>query len=383
MILLSNEQKELNLLLLLISSRDLQEERIANLIKNINWDLFVELAIHHKVYSILYTRLKRLNQMAVPVFVLDILEKEYKRNSYMMLELCAETIRVSNVLIENDVKTISLKGPILGYELYGDITLRTSKDIDLLVSENDISKSKVILEQLGYICLDRVDDFLRSSRKWHEHHLSFYHPIKKIEIELHWRLNTGSIKELVFNQLWESRTASKLNKNVYLLGEADLFMYLAIHGAGHAWFRLKWLLDMDRIINKNEKVDNVLRNMDLYNNSSIGAQSLILAESLLGTPITRSVKDTHFTKKSRKLAKMSMLFIRNVVQFDNLPTLLRIYFRIYLLFINPTHQKIKYVYSQLLPNKRDFMTLKLPKQLFFLYFLLKPLLWVLRQFKLR
>ncbi|MFD1952809.1 nucleotidyltransferase family protein [Paenibacillus thailandensis] len=179
MILLSNEQKELNLLLLLISSRDLQEERIANLIKNINWDLFVELAIHHKVYSILYTRLKRLNQMAVPVFVLDILEKEYKRNSYMMLELCAETIRVSNVLIENDVKTISLKGPILGYELYGDITLRTSKDIDLLVSENDISKSKVILEQLGYICLDRVDDFLRSSRKWHEHHLSFYHPIKK------------------------------------------------------------------------------------------------------------------------------------------------------------------------------------------------------------
>ena len=43
-----------------------------------------------------------------------------------------------------------LKGPVIAHEIYGDISLRTSKDLDILVQEIDLEKAEGLLFSLGY-----------------------------------------------------------------------------------------------------------------------------------------------------------------------------------------------------------------------------------------
>ena len=84
--------------------------------------------------------------------------------------------------------------------------------------------------------------------KWKVHHISYTHPITGIQVEIHWRLNAEMGKEPPFEELWERRRRSLLTPQpVYMPGREDLFLYLALHGARHGWFRLRWLADIDRV----------------------------------------------------------------------------------------------------------------------------------------
>ena len=87
--------------------------------------------------------------------------------------------------------------------------------------------------------------------KWREHHLSYFHPEKGIQLEIHWRLHPPPSKEPSFEELWKRKRKSELTTYpVYFLGQEDLFLYLITHGARHGWFRLRWLIDIDKMVEK-------------------------------------------------------------------------------------------------------------------------------------
>ena len=85
--------------------------------------------------------------------------------------------------------------------------------------------------------------------KWRHHHITYFHPQKKIKLEVHWRLNPGPGKEPCFNELWERKRISSLTSfPVYFLGREDLFLFLVSHGARHGWSRLRWLVDIHQLV---------------------------------------------------------------------------------------------------------------------------------------
>ena len=70
---------------------------------------------------------------------------------------------------------------------------------------------------------------------------TFYHDGRGIEVELHWRSSAV--------QRGAGSGASSLIKLpgvglVPALRAEALFIYLCVHGSGHAWMRLKWLADI-------------------------------------------------------------------------------------------------------------------------------------------
>ena len=141
-----------------------------------------------------------------------------------------------------------LKGLALAQELYGDISHRTSSDLDILVPIDDLEQAEILLIESGY----QKDDYIHSilnDWKWRHHHFSYYHPEENIKIELHWRLNPGLGREPHFDELWKKRVKSGLTQSfVYLLGKEDIFMFLSSHGARHGWSRLRWLLDLQYLM---------------------------------------------------------------------------------------------------------------------------------------
>ncbi|WP_260284795.1 nucleotidyltransferase domain-containing protein [Peribacillus aracenensis] len=369
---LSSLPKELRLLLEIMKT---DEHNIIGSVKkelyvDIDWEVFLQLARHHRVYPLVYSKLKNTHDNQIPPHVIQTLYKEYKKNTFQMLHLSGEMEQVSEIFNKNSIRILFLKGPIIAQELYGDISLRTSKDIDILISMTDIKKAEKILLNCGYEKEESPN--ILNEWKWRTHHISYYHSQKQIQIEIHWRLNPFPSKEPSFEKLWERKRTSNLTTYpVYLLGEEDLFLYLITHGARHGWFRLRWLIDIDQMVLKGLREKQIISSLKKYKYHRIVGQALILTSQLLNTPVNSELKKLTIDNYSEKLAQKSILFISEKSQFE--------YPKDYMDLLKTNWQKFISLIMRIYPRYIDANTLKLPLPLHFLYFPLRPFLWVWRK----
>ncbi|MFJ7509868.1 nucleotidyltransferase family protein [Peribacillus simplex] len=404
---LSNIPKELNILLEIMSENNDSLSSLNNVFfSNIDWELFLQLAEHHRVIPLIYSKLKKINHKGIPSYVTQTLHKEYKKNTFHMLNFSGEMELVSKLFTENQIRLLFLKGPVIAFDLYGDISLRTSKDLDILIQKKDLTKAEMLLLNFGYVREEVSDNF--DEWKWMNHHVTFFHPQKKVEIEIHWRLHPPPTKVPSFNELWNRKRISPLTSYpVYFFGKEDLFLYLIAHGAKHGWFRLRWLADIDKIIRNgiiSEKDNLILRK---YQNQHLGGQAqvligqtLLLTSSLLKTPIHEQMQPLRVEKRSGKLAQLAIFYIiekgqvyikkskdscSNYSEFHSLSikSNLQNSFIInrYLFSIKSKLQKFIFVIKLLFPSSADVETLRLPKPLYFLYLPLRPFLWFWRKIR--
>lgn len=100
------------------------------------------------------------------------------------LAVYGATRRVSALLAEHDIPALALKGPLLAEEAHGDMGLRETGDVDLLVPRERLDDAAALLVQQGYRPpLDR----LRANG------LPDLHLVLRIPdgppVELHWRVH--------------------------------------------------------------------------------------------------------------------------------------------------------------------------------------------------
>ncbi|WP_258831553.1 nucleotidyltransferase domain-containing protein [Peribacillus frigoritolerans] len=392
---LSIMPKELLLLLQIINlekGKD-TEKIIDKYFIDIDWELFLELARHHRIYPLVYSKLKILDNKTIPLYVIQTLYQEYKENTYYMLKLSGEMERVSKLFTENNIRLLFLKGPAIAAEIYGDISLRTSKDLDILIPITDLIEVEKLLLNCGYV-KEEIDPDL-TKKKWGSYHVSYYHSQKKIQIEIHWRLFRAPAKEPSFNELWKRKRVSLLTSYpVYFFGKEDLFFYLVTHGAKHGWFRLRWLADIDQIIRERNITNGNYSLLKKYQRHYLVGQALILTSQLFATPIHDEILSLTKEKRSRKLAKLAIFYIvemsyLNINQlskesmanyykfnpFSKKSNLMKSYLlKLYEFSVRTNIQKFFYILGLLNPSSADVKTLKLPKSLYFLYFPLRPFL---------
>ncbi|TYP70288.1 nucleotidyltransferase domain-containing protein [Paenibacillus methanolicus] len=350
-------------------------------LEKIDWDVFLDLARHHRVYPILHATAKKRRLEQIPPEVLRELEAGHVRNVFQMLRMAGEMERICRALDEAQIRSIILKGPVLAELLYGDVALRTCKDLDMLISMDDIERAEAILAELGYE-MDEGQERILNYRKWKEHHVSYTHRSTQVQIELHWKLHSNKINEPSFDLLCERSVASPLTAYpVRMLGKEDLFMYLSTHGARHGWFRLRWLLDMDRLLKTDVEWSKLTELMGSYHVKQIGGQALLMANALFQTPLPPQSRDLTLNKHARKIADQAMLFIEKKASLSPIPKELVRYYKNYLFSLRSTAQRVSFLLSQMYPNTLDAQTLPLPKGFHFLYFPMKPFLWVFRQLK--
>ena len=194
-----------------------------NLLRDMDWKIFIQLTKHHRVYPTIYQKIKLMESDYIPTFVLETLQLEYRKNIFHMLQLSGETESISKLFSEHKLPALFLKGPTLSVDLYGDISLRTSGDIDVLIPINHLEKVDQLLCDAGYVKDDYIQTVL-NDWKWRHHHFTYFHSEKKVKLEIHWRLHPGPGKEPSFTELWERKQKSSLTKfPVYCLGNENFF----------------------------------------------------------------------------------------------------------------------------------------------------------------
>lgn len=375
--------KELKILLELI--KDDNDEHIHQR-KNVwftsmDWDYFLKLAMHHRIYPLVYLKLKEVASELTPSYVLQTLQVEYQKNTFQMLRLSGEMERVSKLFTENQIRSLFLKGPAVAHDLYGDISLRTSKDLDILIPEPDLEKTENLLLNEGYEKEEAPT--VLNEIKWRHHHIAYFHPKKKIQIEIHWRLHPRPMKEPKFEELWERKSTSSLTKHpVSFLGREDLVLYLIAHGARHGWFRLRWLKDIDQMFKHKMDYKKISLFIKEYQHQRLVGQASVLTSELFNRSIYVHFNGLLQRGYSQNLAQKAIYYMQEIMQIHGeVSEEVLSYHKHYLFSLKSIRQKVLFTIISFYPNPLDEATLTLPKQLHFLYFPLRPFLWTWRKSK--
>lgn len=373
---------ELKLLLLFVKneSEGSQTPYVEELFNGTDWNLFLELARHHRVYPYIFNQVKTMDSR-VPSDVVQELRHDYQRNTFHMLRLSGEMEQFCQLLSDNKIKVLQLKGPALAADLYNDLSKRTCSDLDVLISMDDLDQTHELLTNGGYV-RDEYFSTVLNDWKWRHHHMTYFHTQKKIKLEIHWRLNPGPSFEPDFSKLWARKRLSTLTSSpVYMLGHEDLFMFLVSHGARHGWSRLRWLVDMDRILRIHHGWGKLGFLLKKYQLKHVGGQALLLSSELLGTPIPIELSSLAARKRPKQLAQETLFYIKQMIHLhkEPLPDDVAKYHKRHLFNLMSFQLKLLHVLSFLYPYPMDVEIMPLPKSLHFLYFPLRPFLWVWRK----
>ena len=165
-------------------------------------------------------------------------------------------LETAKLLQENGIEFINLKGPLLSERIYGDPTYRYSRDFDILIKPNSLNKTLQLLQEKGYEYPDFTWPESKKKQKITLHFLNQVEMVHKqtgVMLEIHWKLfSTRITDQKILGSLIKENIETVEFGGVELhrfSNEFELF-YLIAHGGVHAWFRLKWLVDIHEMLER-------------------------------------------------------------------------------------------------------------------------------------
>lgn len=308
----------------------------------------------HRIIAFEYKNFLKLSKdVRIDESFLTFIADRSKNNQIRAMQYSAELIRLNNIFFENHIGYITLKGPLLGHYIYGDPGLRNFHDLDILINVLDFDKAYALLCKAGYKNNDFADMTEKQKRFTlkNGHHISMSNSSSLI-VELHWR--AYEYYDLSYNQLWDNKSEiTFLNKKFYILNETDNLIYLIIHGSKHGFMRLKWLIDIRDIFQKETtNMSKLYKRADKLKCTDMLNQTLILLDFFFKT---HYCQNQNITKHQMKLAVLALPIILSddyKAEFGSWNFILYIKYTFNL--CNTPIEKIKFICSFLKPKKPDF-----------------------------
>lgn len=363
--------------------------------QRLDWELFAKQVQKNRVESLIAPALKNLP-------IRDLKQKAAYGQIYAAanqhvlfgMKQCRVLALIAADFERNGIRMICLKGPVLAVELYGNPAMRYSRDLDLLVSKEDLSTACMRLLEMGFQEEHKAAEKTRKRRAAHkneEMHAVFLR--EDICVELHWRISLRW--EADFGELWERRRKQiLLGYQIYCLSEMDELSYLICHGAAHGYIRLRWLFDLYILLSKPD-----INYVALYRNMEAKRTQVLLMETLLllwrcpcfKMPaiqndlfiISQGESRVHvqYSKKIHMSYKKAVKMLHMIWPYMLLETdewgIAGKRYRSMLPGTGQRHGNLGFLISLIEPTAADFERFDFPDRLFFLYYVVCPV------FKLR
>ncbi|MBC8446879.1 MAG: nucleotidyltransferase family protein [Chloroflexi bacterium] len=203
-------------------------------------EALLDLAAKQRVSPLLYHRLvARGLETRVPAEIMQGLRRAYLVNAARNMRLHHELGEIVSGLRRGGIAVIVLKGAFLADAVYDNVALRGIGDIDLLVPQEDVTKSREVLTALGYHSLrsfsvDIHVDFATAK------HLSPFVKPNMPWVEIHWNITSpGRQHSIDVAELWERAVpATVAGVEVLALCAEDLLLYLCLHASYQHCFQL-------------------------------------------------------------------------------------------------------------------------------------------------
>lgn len=341
---------------------------------------------HHKKKKVTFTREElqhrhRLSPRQADDFLGEKEERSGRSERLKKMQQLGHFLKLYKELENDGVSPVVLKGPMLSDRLYGDPFYRTSNDFDLLIDEKDLPATLKFFRGKG---------FNDVKFKWPEatkkqklaieltNQFVVHHPTQDLLIEIHWKLFEKRFAEPDrIQQLVEKYSSeSQLNGQVYkhLAREFEL-LYLIIHGSMHAWFRLKWLVDIQKALEQNT-YDHA-RFISLVKQTGCGRFVSVCNDVLKELyPDSRLVPGDWLSTKHLSKVAVSQMKRPNNNPFDSIMNTIKLVW--YQVNLSPKWRYKKDILRVMFFNKKDLEIRWLPPRLIILY-LFRPISFTLRK----
>lgn len=353
--------------------------------KNTDWQSVIEYAQHHRLIPLIYNHLNTHYSELVPIGVLDQFKKVNEQVVRQSLAQAAELKRIIPALNQNSIDAVILKGRALAKQLYGDISMRQSRDIDLLVRKSDVIKTDSILHDLGFnianlksgLPLDSAlgRRFIRGRPE-----LDYISKSRSTFVDLHWHLSHSFHAFPVdMTKLWSKmRLVENEYGQVHELPLSMHFIFLCYHGAKHHWLRLHWLLDIAILINQgNLDWDYIIESAKQLGVLPAISLASILTNRFFNTPVPDLIlQNSSLMDNGHKLTNLMIKdMIRNPADIENQIMPFMDFKRIKIGHRLQTRLEHRFfTWTDLIfPSETDYQSIKIPDFLFFLYFFIRPL----------
>ncbi|WP_109484766.1 nucleotidyltransferase family protein [Occallatibacter savannae] len=336
-----------------------------------HWDLVIEHARRHGLLPILYRRVEFAD--FVPPEALQQMKTEFERNAFHCMTNAEELLGVLDAFQQAGIAAIPFKGVVLAASAYGDMTLRSAGDLDLLIRFDDLNRASQILQQRQYVLkTSTLEDGSPEAENYFEYH--FERPADGMILELRWRLELTQPRyrhNLGLDWAWPRRKSITVaGADVTSLDPVCSLLVLCMHGSKHAWSRWIWVCDVAMLIESEPALDwefarREARRVGLERCLALGVLLANLAGANVPLPALTSFEADEDAKN------MATFFVSHIFQSPGavpggpVPYFLRILgFR----------DRMRCLFSPaiLKPNERDRAAIKLPKALEPLYYVIRP-----------
>lgn len=260
--------------------------------ESVRWDALLELADQHGLTPLLYRSLSQENNF--PASVVAHLRQRNQTNLYKSLLIAREMIRVIDRLAAENIEAMPYKGAALAESMYGDIALRQSGDIDLLIHSKDFLRIKNILAEIGYTPHLSLTSREESAYLSSGYECAFDSAAGRNLLEVQWAIQPRFYAvDLDTDELFRrAANVTVAGRRMKTPSPEDLLIILSVHAAKHAWERLIWLCDIAQIMKLPglnwDAVEDQSRFLGVVRILRI---TLLLAKRLLATDLPETIQN--------------------------------------------------------------------------------------------
>jgi Uncharacterised nucleotidyltransferase len=277
-------------LLLACSQSSMDGEAIlgarAILAQGIDWTRLLKMSDRLKVLLLVTYNLRRHLSDVLPRAEMGRINRIVARSVAHSLFALRQIDDLLLLLNAEGISAIPFKGPVFAGAFYGNVGLRESEDIDLLVSPQDAQKASSLLISVGYQPEFRLSSLQeRALIRFCNSH-TFSNEEKETSVDLHWGL-VPVFFPVEIEEVWSHCQQVNVEGRAYntLSGE-DYFLYLFSHGLQHDWEVLSLVCDVAEALRANDSLnwDYILRNASEAQKEHILFLGPVLAADLLQAP---------------------------------------------------------------------------------------------------
>lgn len=237
------------------------DERRAQLLTLIpvvsDWTAVLNLAQHHGVIPLLYTRLKEMVWEELPKDTRQSLEVAHRMNAAHALSLTRDLMGLVTLFRTNNLFILPYKGPALAAQLYGDVAMRQYGDLDVVINKADWAKVDRLLKSDGWEIDYQLNPIQESFfQKGYNVH-SYFSSRRNTTLEVHWAFAEPlySFPALLTDLRAPTGKVPIADGHVPGLSPEELLFILCFHGTKHKWERLCWLVDIAYLLHCYPQLD--------------------------------------------------------------------------------------------------------------------------------
>jgi hypothetical protein len=267
---------------------------------------------------------------------------------------------------------------------YGRLGLKSANDIDVLVERDQLAAASRALQADGWVrmlppadltgyLLERYLDLSKD--------VVFVHEERSLLLELHHRLAWHDTLAQVDTASPRQDVAIFPGRTVPTLSDEELFIYLSVHGGLCQWMRIKWLADLGGFLSTQTpaEIDAMHRAACARGARAFAGQAIRLCHLLFATRVSAALLATlEADRDVRRLCAGTLAAIERPRAMENelVPIVRSFLFR--LRMQSGWRARANSVARGWI-RPADLSLLRLPRRLFFLYYLVRVPLLIVRR----